>query len=81
MLADILIYNPVLVFTLPLYAITCDWTEALVLLRSAEDIDRQRYIKKQKQIKNIFLSISVIVILAMWVNLIAEFMKAFNIEP
>lgn len=79
MLAIVLIYNPVLINTLPFFSVACDWTEALVLLRNAEDVDRKNYMVKKKKIKNFFLAISIIVTVAMLVNCAAEIIKAFGI--
>jgi hypothetical protein len=36
----LLIFNPMIIFTLPVFAVTCDWTDALVLLNNDGQIDR-----------------------------------------
>jgi hypothetical protein len=74
----IFVYNPVLIFTIPVFAIVCDWTEGLLLLRNGEQINPERFLQKQKRIKKFFLFVSVIVIVVMWVNIAADMCVYFS---
>ena len=39
----VFVYNPVLVYAIPVFAVVCDWTEGLTLLRSGEQINPERF--------------------------------------
>lgn len=73
-----MIYNPVLIFVLPIFAITCDWTEALLLLKSQESIDREKYKSKSNAIKKTFLWLSVTMVGVMWISILTEFLENYN---
>jgi hypothetical protein len=61
-----------IIFTIPVFAIICDWTDALALLNNDGQIDREKYQAKQSRIKNIFLGVSTLIIVAMWTNMAGE---------
>lgn len=69
MMDTLLVYNPVLIFTIPVFAVICDWTEARVLLDNNAEVDAEMYQKKKRMIKNSFLCVTITVIVGMWINL------------
>ena len=80
LVTSILIYNPVIIFTLPLFAIVCDWTEALILLNNPQDISQEHKKAVSKRIKRTFLSVSIFVIIAMWANIAVQFLSNFKFQ-
>lgn len=74
----LLIYDPMIIFTIPVFAIICDWTEGFTLLLNPAAVDRNVYHHKQRKIKNTFLFISTAVIMAMWINLGVELLNKYK---
>lgn len=63
-----LVYDPLLIFTIPIFAVICDWTEARVLLDNNAEVTAEVYQKKKRMIKNVFLCVSITTIVAMWID-------------
>jgi hypothetical protein len=70
LVGTILIYNPSLMFVIPLFAIACDWTEALILLHYGSD--RASFKKYARLVKIIFLVVSIVTGMAMQISVIAQ---------
>jgi len=62
LVAVILICSPRIMFMIPLFAIACDWTEALILLHYGSD--RDSFKKYATTVKVTFLVVSIATCLA-----------------
>lgn len=66
LVTNLLIYDPLIVFTIPVFAVICDWTEGSALLISEGSMDPADYLAMQHKTKKRFLWVSTTVIVLMW---------------
>lgn len=68
----VFIKTPEVLFEFPLFAIAMDWLELAVILRSTSAISAETYLKTHKRLQQVFLGISLIVIVCISVDVLAS---------
>ena len=67
-----------IVFTIPVFAVICDWTEGFTVLLNEGDLDHEKYNAKQRRVKCVFLTVSTLIVVAMWISVVFNIMNSFT---